>query len=158
MDRSFRHSTAVSNPTLVGIRGVPVEQTCIHESMLMSLEIRLINRALRASSSSSESQELNGSGRIKGELVEVAAWLEVASVIGVSSLAEAEIVAVEGAAGVSKSIVLTVEGAVDKGAIAEVTSFSFSCSFSAASSFFFSFSFSFITSYNKIRNGLRELF
>ena len=142
MDRSFRHSTAASNPTLVGIRGVLVEQTCIHESMLMSLEIRLINRALRASSFSSESQEFKGSGISEGELVEVAAWLKVASV-GVSSLAEVGIVAAKGATRVSISTVLTVEGTVDRGAVVEVASFSFSLFFSATVSFSSSLSFSF---------------
>ena len=113
MDRSFKHSIAASNPTLVGIRGVPVEQTCIHESMLMSLEIRLNSWALRASNSSFKSQECNGSGTIEGELVKVAAWLEVASVVGVSSLARDIIVLV--VVGVSKPIVLATEGAGEKG-------------------------------------------
>ena len=111
----------------------------------MSLEIRLINRALRASSSSSESQELKGSGTIEGELVEVAAWLEVVSVVRVSSLAEVGILAVEGAAGVSISIVLTVEGTGDRGAMVEVAFFSFSLSFSDSFSATVSFSFSFRT-------------
>ena len=66
----------------------------------MSFEIRLINRALRASSSSSESQEFKGSGISEGELVEVAAWLRDES-IGVSSLAGVGIVAAVGAAKVS---------------------------------------------------------
>ena len=162
MERSFKHSTAASNPTFVGVKGAPVEQTCIHESMLMSFEIRLINRALRASSSSSESQELKGSGTIEGELVEVAAWLEVASV-GVSSLVEIGIVAAKGAAGVSISTVLTVEGTGDRRAVVEVASSSFSFSSSsslldsssATVSFSFSFSFSspFPTPYkHKIKN------
>ena len=131
MERSFKHSIAASNATLVGVRGAPVEQTCIHESMLMSLEIRLINRALRASNSSSESQEFKGSGISEGELVEVAAWLMDES-IGVSSLAEVGIVVAEGAVKVSAAP--GIEGTGDRGATAEMVSpFSFSF-FSSSSS------------------------
>ena len=159
MDRSFKHSTVASNPTLVGIRGVPVEQTCILESILMSLEIRLNSWALRASNSSSESQKCNGSGIIEGEVVEVAAWLEVASKIGVSSLVGDVIVAVEGTARASKSSVLATKGAGDKGVAVELVafftiSFSFSCSFlvTFSSSFSLSFSFSCPMSYNETRH------
>ena len=131
MDRSFKHSTAASNPTFVGVRGAPVEQTCIHESMLMSLEIRLINRALRASSSSSENQEVKSSGISEGELVEVSAWPRD-ELIGVSSLAGVGALAAEGTAKVSADP--GIEGIGDEGAAAEgVSSFSFSL-FSSSSS------------------------
>ena len=90
----------------------------------MSLEIRLINRALRASSSS-ESQEFKGSNIIEGELVEVAAWLRDDS-IGVSSLAEVGIVAAEGASKVSATSGIEETG--DRGAVVGISSL-FSLSF-----------------------------
>ena len=124
--------------------------------MFISLEIKLNNWALRASNSSSESQEFNGSGIIEGELGEVAIWLEVALVVEVLSLVEVEVVAVEGEARASKPIVLAVEGAGDKGAIVKVASFFVSFSLSGSFSTTSSFSFSFPISYNKTKNWLKE--
>ena len=56
----------------------------------MLLEIRLNSRALRASNSSFESQELGGSGMnvLEDELVEVAPCLVGVSTIGASSPSE----------------------------------------------------------------------
>ena len=109
----------------------------------MSLEIRLSNRALRASNSSPESQEFKGSGISEGELVEVAAWLRDES-IGVSSLAGVGMVATGGAAKVSAGPGIEETGVEG---VAAAGDFPFSCSTTFSSSFSFSAfsSFSFPT-------------
>ena len=102
----------------------------MQESKSMSLDTRLSNRAFMASYSSSESQELNGSGTdvLEDKLVEVVTWLVVVSTIGVSSLAGGVVAVVEEAKRTSKSNVLASGGAGNKGVTLEAVSFSTSYS------------------------------